>query len=61
MTPKTEDLIAAADALYDEGVEMLCDLVRFDSTLGNEAEAQNHVAGLFADLGLEVDKFEIDI
>ena len=61
MTPKTEDLIAAADALYAEGVEMLCDLVRFDSTLGNEAEAQNHVAGLFADLGLEVDKFEIDI
>ncbi len=59
--PKTEDIIAAADALHDEGVAMLCDLVRFDSTLGNEAEAQNHVAGLFAELGLAVDKFEIDI
>ena len=59
--PKIEDIIAAADALHDEGVAMLCDLVRFDSTLGNEAEAQNHVAKLFADLGLNVDKFEIDI
>lgn len=61
MTAKTEDIIAAADALYDEGVAMVCDLVRFESTLGNEAEAQNHVAGLFADMGLAVDKFEIDI
>ena len=55
------DIIAAADALHDEGVEMICDLVRYGSTLGNEAEAQDHVAGLFADLGLTVDKFEIDI
>ena len=61
MNPKTADIIAAADALYDEGVEMICDLVRFGSTLGNEAEAQNHVAGLFEELGLTVDKFEIDI
>ncbi len=61
MIPKTEDIIAAADAHYDEGVEMICDLVRFGSTLGNEAAAQNHVAGLFEALGLTVDKFEIDI
>jgi len=61
MKPRIEDIIAAADALYDEGEAMLCDLVRFDSTLGNEAEAQDYVAELFAGLGLTVDKFEIDI
>jgi acetylornithine deacetylase len=60
-TPTTEQIIAAADALYDESVELLSELVRHPSTLGNEASAQNYIAKVFADLGLMVDKFEIDL
>jgi acetylornithine deacetylase len=60
-TPTTDQIIAAADALYDESVELLSELVRHPSTLGNEASAQNYIAEVFADLGLMVDKFEIDI
>ena len=60
-TPTSEQIIAAADALHDEAIDMLADLVRHPSTLGNEASAQNHMADVFAGLGLNVDKFEIDI
>ena len=60
-TPSAAQIIAAADALHDEAVAMLSDLVRHGSTLGNEAPAQNHMAEVFAGLGLAVDKFEIDV
>ncbi len=59
--PSAQDIIAAADALQDEAVEMLSALVRLDSTLGNEAAAQEFMARCFADLGLSVDSFEIDL
>ena len=60
-TPSVAAITAAADALFDEAVEMLCDLVRHGSTLHNEASAQDYMAKVFADLGLAVDKFEIDV
>ena len=60
-TPSTEAIVAAVDALHDEAIEMLADLVRFGSTLGNETAAQDFMAAAFAKLGLSVDRFEIDI
>ena len=60
-TPTPNDIIAAVDALEDEAVALLAELVRFDTTLGNETAAQDRIAAVFADLGLEVDRFAIDL
>jgi acetylornithine deacetylase len=60
-TPGEADIIASVDALDDEAVSTLSELVRHDSTLGNEAPAQDSVADIFAALGLSVDRFEIDV
>ncbi|MFQ5958130.1 MAG: M20/M25/M40 family metallo-hydrolase, partial [Alphaproteobacteria bacterium] len=59
--PSAEKIIAAVDALRDETVAMLCDLVRLDSTLGSEGPAQDYMARAFAALGLAVDRFEIEL
>ena len=60
-SPDDREIINAVDALEDEAVDLLATMVGFDSTLGNEAPAQAHIAGVFADLGLEVDRFELDL
>ncbi len=59
--PSVAAITAAADALFDEAVEMLSELVRHGSTLHNEASALDYMATVFSELGLNVDKFEIDL
>lgn len=55
------DILAAVDAERAEAVELLKDLVREPSILGNEGGAQDMMAGVFGSLGLEVDRFEVDL
>ncbi len=50
----------AVHGLRDQAVQMLCDLVREPSLLGDEASAQRRMAETFAELGLSVEEFEID-
>ncbi len=59
--PSVEEIVAACRALEEDATTMLADLVRLDSTLGNERPAQDYMARAFADLGLEVDQFAIDL
>ena len=59
--PSSDEIIAAVAALEGETVAMLCDLVRLDSTLASEARAQDYMARAFTALGLEVERFEIDL
>lgn len=59
--PVSQAQIAAAVAsLRDEAVGLLSDLVRQPSLLGDERGAQDHMRGVFADMGLTVDEFAID-
>lgn len=59
--PSEADILSAADAEQGEAVELLKDLVREASTLGNEGGAQDIMAGVFGSLGLTVDRFEVDL
>lgn len=59
--PTDADILAAADAEEAEAIELLKDLVREPSTLGNEGGAQDIMAGVFGAMGLEVDRFEVDL
>lgn len=59
--PSVDEIVAACRALEDDSVAMLAELVRFDSTLGNETAAQDYMTRAFADLGLDVDRFAIDL
>lgn len=55
-------LLAAVERLHDaEAVSLLSDLVRLDSTLGNEAAVQVHMGKLLAGLGMEVDTFAVEL
>ena len=53
-------IVAAAHALRDESVAMLSALVKHPSLLGHEKSAQTFMADAFAQLGLQVDEFQID-
>lgn len=53
-------IVAAAHGLRDQAVAMLAALVAYPSLLGQEQDAQRFMAQRFADLGLEVDEFQID-
>ena len=53
------ELLAACDALQPRLQTLLSSLVRFPSLLGEEASAQDFMEGLFAGLGLQVDRFEV--
>jgi len=62
LTAETEAAIrAAVAARRDATVEALCALVREDSRLGQEQAAQDHMAETFASMGLEVDRFAVDL
>lgn len=54
------DLFACIDELALPLQELLATLVRFPSLLGNEASAQDFMQGLFAGMGLKVDRFGVD-
>ena len=53
-------ILEAAAELEGEAEAMLADLVRFRSTLGDEGPCLDHVARLFASLGLEVRRIPTD-
>ncbi len=55
------DIKNAVVSLADEGTVLLADLVREGSVLGEEAGAQALMAERFADMGLDVDRFEVDL
>ncbi len=59
-TLNEQRILDAIASLKDEAVDMLCELVRQPSLLGDEASAQAVMAGRFAGLGLKIDEFEID-
>lgn len=64
MAPPThQDLCKAVENLEKEAIDLLSDLVRFDSTLGNESKSniQSFVGETFNKLGLQVDKFPISL
>ena len=49
--PGLSELRAAVAAARGETERFLCDLIRFPSTSGKEAEAMEYTAARFADLG----------
>ncbi|PWR19604.1 M20 family metallopeptidase [Zavarzinia compransoris] len=54
------EIRAAVRALQGAGLGHLSALVAADSTLGREAAAQDLMAARFSDLGLALDRFEVD-
>ena len=58
--PSQQQILDAVQAQRDDAVQMLSDLVRHPSLLGEEHSAQNYMAGVFRGLGLKVDQFQID-
>ncbi len=54
-------LTDAVDAGFEDQVALTADLVRFPSTRGNEATAQDFMAGQMRERGLDVDRFKVDI
>eukprot|EP00026_Physarum_polycephalum_P008451 Phypoly_transcript_08537.p1 GENE.Phypoly_transcript_08537~~Phypoly_transcript_08537.p1 ORF type:complete len:361 (+),score=65.07 Phypoly_transcript_08537:1-1083(+) len=63
MAPTHQDICKAVEGLEKDAIALLSDLVRFDSTLGNESKSniQSFVADTFSKLGLHVDKFSISL
>ena len=55
-----KDIMHCVDDHRDELVKLITDLVSMDSLLGNENEAQNFVSDKFQNLGLTVERFEIN-
>ena len=53
------ELLASVDALDAALTTLTAELVRFPSLMGQEASAQDFMAGLFRGMGLEVDRFEV--
>ncbi|MEX0960288.1 MAG: ArgE/DapE family deacylase [Burkholderiales bacterium] len=54
------DILAAVDESRDELVSLTSALVRLPSLLGQEAQAQDFMEGLFRGMGLTVDRFAVD-
>lgn len=52
---------ASVDQAFDEQIDFLADLVRFPSTRGNEAPAQDFMANAFREHGYAVDRWKIDV
>lgn len=55
------DLRAAIQARRDQALARLGGLVRAETTLGNELAGQNIIAGIFSQMGLEVEMFDVDL
>ncbi|MEZ0168323.1 ArgE/DapE family deacylase [Microvirga sp. TS319] len=55
------DLHAAVAARRDQAVERLRRLVRADTTLGRERQGQEIMADIFAEMGLAVETFDVDL
>src|SRR5262249_32913350 len=53
------DILAAVEANQAELTELLATLVRFPSLLGQEASAQDFMAGLFQGMGLKTTRFAV--
>jgi acetylornithine deacetylase len=53
------EIIAAVENLQSEMVDLATTLVRFPSLHGNEAGAQDFMAGLFRGMGLATERFEV--
>ncbi|MEK9970541.1 MAG: M20/M25/M40 family metallo-hydrolase, partial [Ferrovibrio sp.] len=54
------EIKGAVESLRQGAVELLSDLVRCPSLLGDEKSAQDLVRSVFEDMGLQVDEFAID-
>lgn len=59
--PKDSAILDAVAAEQEDAVALLSDLVREPSMLGQEQGAQDIMAGVFGTMGLEVDRFEVDL
>src|SRR5579859_3186817 len=53
------DILAAVENLRRDMVDLATTLVRFPSLNGNEAGAQDFMAGLFRGMGLATERFEV--
>ncbi len=60
-TPTDAAILEAVAAEQADAVDLLADLVREPSMLGQEQGAQDIMAGVFGAMGLEVDRFEVDL
>lgn len=54
-------ILDAVDALFDEQVGFLADLVRIPSQRGDERAAQDFIAAAYREMGYAVDRWAIDI
>ena len=54
-------ILDAVDALFDEQVAFLQELVKFESTRGHEQAAQDWMAAQMRERGLAVDQWDIDV
>jgi acetylornithine deacetylase len=57
----SNDILRAVDRQFDDQVGFLADLVRIPSQRGHEAAAQDAMAGAYASLGYDVDRWQIDL
>ena len=53
------ELLASVDTLDADLTGLIAELVKFPSLMGQEAAAQDFMAGLFRGMGLAVDRFEV--
>ncbi len=60
-TDIAKDIQKAVDRRFDEQVDFTAELVGFPSTRGNEATAQDFMATAFAQRGLEVDRWKLNV
>ena len=60
-TSLNQRLIDAVDAGFDAQIRFLADLVRLPSLRGEEASAQDFMARAYADRGLQVDRWRIEV
>lgn len=61
MSDLEKAVLEGVAGLEKEAIELLCALVAEDSQLGKEQSAQDLMAEQFSSLGLEVERFEIDL
>jgi len=59
-TEEEQAILHAVTAAHAQAQSMLAELVSHPSLLGQEESAQNYMAGIFAGMGLRVERFAID-